>query len=219
VVPTAVAQLHLLSAQLVISEGTQTKDLSSPATGATDLAVLECLQTRIRIIRAWLSAFTSLPPQSPIGFTSLILAQMYHTITCLYRLTTLRDPAWDRSAVRQSVDILTAIDQTVEMFENVAHAMDWVIEDEDDDVWTKHGKMMRHLRTIIESELATIDKSVDAEVAVPEQQVQQGYPDQVAVGGGGLGSGLPFGYTQLDVPMGGLADDQWWSDIFGPWEA
>jgi hypothetical protein len=221
---SAIVQLNLLSTQLTINDGIQAKDLTSPETGTTNLALLAHLHTRLRILSTWLALFLDLPPTAPAGFTTATYAQMFQAITSLFRCTVLRDPAWDRNAVRQTVDPLATMERIAVWCEQVPAAMGWTVEREEDEVFPKHAQMMRAMRAWLEAEIAAADRLAEAEgpegqgQGQGQQQVEAQVQQQIDFGtGGGLAGGLPVGDVQLDIPME-FVDDQWWSDIFGNWD-
>jgi hypothetical protein len=136
------------------------------------------------------------------------MAQMYHVNTSLFRLTVLRDPAWDRGVVRQTVDILSVLDQMAELFDGVPEAMGWDVDSHADNVFPMHSKMVRTMRSLLAAEINAI------EAPSAELEVWRGQPhEQTAAGMLHL-----MGAGHVDVPMA-LTEDQWWGDIFGPWEA
>lgn len=75
-------------------------------------------------IKSWLDIFSSLPPSSYVGWPFHLKVHGLRCLVALYKLSTYEDPAWDREAVRNTVDLLLAMDQMVDRMEQVNDGSD-----------------------------------------------------------------------------------------------
>lgn len=73
-------------------------------------ARLECLWSSVESIKSWLDNFYKIPPSELLGLPFHFWSQMILCITILKYLSVLEDPAWDRQAVRSTIDLMPTID-------------------------------------------------------------------------------------------------------------
>ncbi|GAW22291.1 hypothetical protein ANO14919_118270 [Xylariales sp. No.14919] len=78
---------------------------------------LECLWRSVECIKLWLDNFHKIPPSDLVGLPFHFWAQMIQCVTILKYLSTLSDPAWDCRTVRNTVDLISAIDRTVQQLD------------------------------------------------------------------------------------------------------
>ena len=71
---------------------------------------LECLWRSVEAIKLWLDAFYRIPPSECVGLPFHFWSQVIRCTTILKYLSTLEDPAWDRQAVRNRVNLLSVLD-------------------------------------------------------------------------------------------------------------
>ncbi|KAL4745584.1 hypothetical protein BDW72DRAFT_52736 [Aspergillus terricola var. indicus] len=90
---------------------------AGPFTAGVDR--LECHWRSVDAIKSWLDVFFSLSPAAYVGFSFPFWAQMVRCITVLYRLSIYADPLWDRSAVRQGVDLLHVLDRIADVMQQI----------------------------------------------------------------------------------------------------
>ncbi|KAF8856382.1 hypothetical protein BDZ45DRAFT_475717 [Acephala macrosclerotiorum] len=66
----------------------------------------ECLWRSVNAMKSWFDVFDMLPPSACFGMSFLFWAQFARCVVILYKPSTIEDPAWDRTAVRNTVDLL-----------------------------------------------------------------------------------------------------------------
>ncbi|XXG98263.1 hypothetical protein Hte_004586 [Hypoxylon texense] len=142
--------------ELLINESA----ISKPATPwhEPDLRRFEVYQNCLVSIKSFLDAFFSTPIAvfGSMPFTSY--PQLVRVIRCLHRLTTLQDPAWDRAAVRQTVDLIPTCDKIIGTFEYLKAASTLVAPDAGEDESHNWGLgVFRKMRATWQNELANMD--------------------------------------------------------------
>ena len=114
--------------ELCINEASHTANsgdpiLPTPAAGNSictpSFERLECLWASVNAIKLWLDAFFTLPPSACLGFSFIFWAQLSRCLVTLYRLSTSADPSWDCQAVRNTVDLLVALDRIADRLEMI----------------------------------------------------------------------------------------------------
>lgn len=73
----------------------------------------------VRTARAWVDIFLRIEPAQFILFGFFTWSQLAHVLTCLYRLTLLDEPGWDRAVVRETVDLAQFMDEIIARFNRV----------------------------------------------------------------------------------------------------
>lgn len=73
----------------------------------------------VRTARSWIDIFLRIEPAEYVSFGFFIWSQLSNVLTCLYRLTVLEVPGWDRAAVREAVDLVHLIDEIALRFSRV----------------------------------------------------------------------------------------------------
>ncbi|KAJ5398898.1 hypothetical protein N7465_009387 [Penicillium sp. CMV-2018d] len=98
-----VIQLFLYNAEIIINElsiGTPTISHSP------DPRRLDSLYTSLRATKGWLDVWIELEAEEYLQLSCIIFFQFTRGIVTLYRLTVLEDPAWSKSMVRDTANIL-----------------------------------------------------------------------------------------------------------------
>jgi hypothetical protein len=86
----------------------------------SDMQRYEALEACLSAVKDWFDRHFSIPSYVYIGMTFSYWWDMAHCLLTLYRLTILDDPAWDRRAVRDRIDLLAILDRLKTGFEEVA---------------------------------------------------------------------------------------------------
>ncbi|KAI1775072.1 hypothetical protein F4818DRAFT_452007 [Hypoxylon cercidicola] len=142
--------------ELLINEAA----ISKPATPwhEPDLRRFEVYQNCLVSIKAFLDTFFSTPitMYGSMAFTSY--PQLVRVMRCLHRITTIQDPAWDRDAVRRSVDLIPTCDKIIATFEYLKAASTLVSPDAGEDESHNWGLgVFRKMRATWQNELVNMD--------------------------------------------------------------
>lgn len=153
-----IAQIHYV--ELCINEAAHTANSDAPLLTApgvdgtghvSDFERIECLWRSVTAIKSWLDIFLSLSPSSLRGFSFLFWAQMARCVVILYRLSTLEDPAWDRKAVRNIVDLPLVLDHIAEKLELTSRESGGP---SDDNLFMQFHKLIRMFRALVCTKMA-----------------------------------------------------------------
>ncbi len=186
-----IVQLFMLTTELIVNEAAPKAPLT--VAGTTDLLRLECLERVLACADAWFRIFFSMPDTALLELPLAIFWQLHHNTAALFRLTVLDDPAWDRDAVRRTVDVFEMLERLAVNLEHVPGLTGRNADDEDDAV-------CESVRAIRE-----MKGNWEAEVAAASQ-------------GRGAVADLPGFAGDEDAGMNFL-NDPWLSDMFGGWTA
>ncbi|KAI1379514.1 hypothetical protein F4677DRAFT_334964 [Hypoxylon crocopeplum] len=142
--------------ELIINEAA----MSKPTTpwNEPDLRRFEIYQGCLVSIKAFLDTFFATPIAllGSMPFTSF--PQLVRVVRCLHRITTIQDPAWDRAAVRRSVDLIPTCDRIIGMFEYLKAASALVSPDGGEDESQNWGLgVFRKMRAAWHNEMANMD--------------------------------------------------------------
>ncbi|KAI1098443.1 putative C6 transcription factor [Jackrogersella minutella] len=150
---TLVAQVHYI--ELCINEATHTANssaplLTTPSIGDNDYTSgyerLECLWRSVNAIKSWFDIFFTLSPSAFRGLSFPFWAQLARCTVILYRLSTLEDPAWDRKAVRDVVDLSLVLDQIAKNMEQASREAG---EQSNDDVLMQVSRLLGRFRALV----------------------------------------------------------------------
>ncbi|KXX73648.1 Transcriptional regulator WAR1 [Madurella mycetomatis] len=151
---------HISYTELVIHEAGLAKP-KSPASGTIpDLQRYEAMEGCLSAVRDWFDRHFSIPSYVYVGLTFGYWCHMAHCMLALYRISVLDDPAWDRRAVRNKIDLLGVCDRLKTGFEQVAaqRLLDGGLTVEEDG-FSKFNRMLRTIKSSWAAELAAIDGS------------------------------------------------------------
>lgn len=151
---------HMSYTELVIHEAGLAKP-KSPASGTIpDLQRYEAMEGCLSAVKDWFDRHFSIPSYVYVGLTFGYWCHMAHCMLALYRISVLDDPAWDRRAVRNKIDLLAVCDRLKTGFEQVAtqRLLDGGLTVEEDG-FSKFNKMLRTIKSNWAAELAAIDRS------------------------------------------------------------
>jgi hypothetical protein len=68
-------------------------------------------------IKAWMDTFFSLSPAECAGLSFIHMAQLARCLMVLYRLSTFVHPGWDCNLIRNTLDILSVLDDVAKKLE------------------------------------------------------------------------------------------------------
>ncbi|KAM5372836.1 hypothetical protein ACJZ2D_007293 [Fusarium nematophilum] len=171
---------------------------------------IESMYTCLKAVRAWYDIFFSIPLEELPGAPFALYTQLSQVQVALYRLTTSEDPAWDKDLVRNTADLLSYLDQVIELFGQLDSIYRLKADFDEDTLFVKGAKIMRNIRASWEPALSrhlgsTPSSSTPGGVVGQPRSRQTPNPAQAVMN-------LP------DPNMLDFADITWMSDVFGPWE-
>ena len=176
--------------------------------------------------RAWYDTFFGMPTIEVPGVSFGFFIQLSQTQTALYRLTISDDPAWDKSVLRNSADILDLLSRCIVRFEEVDHAYPQKPGGEGEEtLFTKAVKIMKMLKANWEPALR---QSLWGGMPTPRSLTHStGPPSTLGSVPATTGSTMEAHATPMVVdPNPTLTepgsvdfnDITWMTDVFGPWE-
>ncbi|KAI1208402.1 uncharacterized protein F4807DRAFT_150841 [Annulohypoxylon truncatum] len=152
--------------EVLISESAISKPLAS--WNEPDMRRFEVYQNCLVSIQAFLDAFFELPISllESMPFTSY--PQVVRVMNCLQRITTIQDPAWDRAAVRTSIDLLSTCDKMIAILEYLKASATLASRDGSEDQTHNWGLLVfRKLREAWQNDLDSMDAESTARREVP----------------------------------------------------
>ncbi|KAL7625010.1 hypothetical protein AAE478_004224 [Parahypoxylon ruwenzoriense] len=120
------------------------------SSGVLSLERLELLWRSVRAIKSWIDIYISMTPSDCAGFSFIHMAQMARCLVNLYRLSTYANLAWDCQAVRNTVDLLLALERIAEKLESISKE---VGEKSNDDLFMQLSGMLRKFRAVASAKM------------------------------------------------------------------
>ena len=150
---------HLYSTELAVNEIAL---FETPiVTKHSDFKQLKRLYSCVESIKSWFEVFFTIPPIDYIGFPFSVLSQLVHYLVALYRLSTLKDPAWDKNGVQSTIDLLLTLIQVINNMEQVATVAGLDNHDSTEgDVFSRTAKKLRSVRLEWEAKLRSDDLAI-----------------------------------------------------------
>jgi hypothetical protein len=137
----AVLMLHLYYIEFCLYDEVATW---SPITDDSfGLQTLGCLTKCLSAVKQWIDLFFSFQLATLLAFPFPVHSQLIRCIITLYRLSTFDDPNWKRNLVRDSVDILSVLDQIVDLIERMSINSG---DGKDDEMLGRMAKLFRSVR-------------------------------------------------------------------------
>ncbi|KAI1863722.1 uncharacterized protein JN550_009422 [Neoarthrinium moseri] len=189
---TVTAQLR--STEVAIYELALSPQTSSSAYKIQDYRRREYLQMCLESAKAFMDVFLQIEPAEYCGIPLWLMIQFAHCAQAIYRLSLLDDPGWDRSAVRQFVDVLEILERAAVRMTAAHEACGYSINGSDKGVFTRSAAA---LRATIPQWSAALEQ-VGAIAARPTARTN---PD------------LPVDPMLID-----FTDDTWLTDVFSSWD-
>ncbi|KAK4225743.1 hypothetical protein QBC38DRAFT_253086 [Podospora fimiseda] len=106
--------------ELAIHEITFTKPRGMPNTVIPDMQRYEAMESCLSALKSWFTRHFSIPSYVYVGMTFTYWCNLAHCLLALYRLSVLEDPAWDRRAVRNKIDLIQICERLKIGFEEIA---------------------------------------------------------------------------------------------------
>lgn len=125
---------------------------------APDLRRFEIYHGQLNSVKAWLNTFftTDLRFYGDIAFFTY--SELVLIMVCLHKLTILDDPAWDRSAVRKTIDLVQTLDKLISTFEQLrAAATLWSPRLGEDEAFTWAIGVFQSMKATWKDEVAGLD--------------------------------------------------------------
>ncbi|KAI1460285.1 hypothetical protein F4805DRAFT_388847 [Annulohypoxylon moriforme] len=155
--------------ELLISESA----ISNPSTpwNEPDRRRFQVYQSCLTAIKAYFDAFFSTPVSllESMPFTSY--PQVVRVLKGLHKITTIQDPAWDRAAVRNSIDLVSTCDKIIATLEYLKASATLASRDGSEDESHNWGLFVfRKLKESWQNELEFIDaaNAQNRDVPVPD---------------------------------------------------
>ncbi|KAK1759801.1 hypothetical protein QBC47DRAFT_294045 [Echria macrotheca] len=185
---------------------------------------LECLWRSVHAIKGWLDVFFTMSPGDyalmPFGFG----AQLARCLVTLCRLSVLQDPAWDRQAVRATVDVVAVLDRIGDM-------LGLLTSNSEDTMFSGFLVVIRMFRAWTASKLAVPPLTSSGPGAGPGSLASSGEGEVWSATGTGMGydgsgggsgsGGMVVDEAMLDLNQMAvmqeidLLNDRWLDDFFG----
>ncbi|KAJ5746423.1 hypothetical protein N7520_011605 [Penicillium odoratum] len=184
--------MHVFTAELIIHEWA----IQAPADPQSpELYRLESLCAALHATKNWLDVWLSVSPLVYLGMPFTTFFQFSRVIVSLFKLSTLDDPGWDKTMVRNTANILDYLDRTGY---NMKRCIDNTMSPDDADwsVLEKGIKMVQSIKQGWEPKLMEV-----------------WYPSLPSTGLNG-DEFVPPAPDLAMLPIDGL-DDAWMMQIFG----
>ncbi|KAL9082891.1 MAG: hypothetical protein Q9165_008744 [Trypethelium subeluteriae] len=159
----------------------------------------------VNAIKSWMGVFFSLPPAECAGLSFMHMAQLARCLVVLYRLSTFDHPAWDCVLVRNTMDLMSALDGVTNRLELASRE---VGERSPDDLFMHVSGMVRKFRSNAAAKMAQKATAID----------ETGWMESGEVAGAGVAEAAAIQNSTLLQPMG-PGDDAFLESIFGHFEA
>jgi hypothetical protein len=158
---------------------------------------LECLWQSVENIKSWLDNFYNIPTSELVGFPFHFWSQMIRCVTVLKYLSVLEDPAWDRQAVRNTVDLISTMDRMVRKLDLGSEELCLQC---DDDLFKLLSKLLNRCRVW-----------ADAQWNVPDTGSQHSAKSNAA----SHSSSIPELDEMFWIQSMDLESDQWFENVLG----
>jgi hypothetical protein len=188
--PLDTVLLYISTAEFIIHESAL-KDVSSPS--SPELHRLESLCTCLHAAKSWFDVWITIPGGDYLGMPFTMYFQFSRALVTLYKLSTLEDPAWDKTMVRNTANILEILDRIAYGMKTCAESLN--VNDEEWNIFEKGMRMTQSIKQGWEPKLMEI-----------------WYPNVPA---NDLGGDFVTPTSALEpLPTNGF-DDMWMMEIFG----
>ncbi|KAI2602463.1 hypothetical protein GGR54DRAFT_645021 [Hypoxylon sp. NC1633] len=219
-----VVQSHLCVAELSIADMTlwnvnpwlTTHPHRPPASAATshvDVPKLEAYYASLQASKACLENFLSFQVADYFAFSFSLTLHFGRSAQTLYRLMVVDDPEWDRAIVRNSIDLMGAMEQAANKYTQVPPVCGVEPTGDDPEHMDYFTKAANALRATVPMWSATLEQVVlgigQTGPAPPPID-----PNSQMMSGVGIPVGVPVGeYSSMD-----WMDDPWLTDMMQSWE-
>ena len=124
----------------------------------SDMQRHEAMEACLGAVRGWFDLHFSIPSYIYIGMTFSYWWHMAHCLLTLSRLSILEDPAWNRRAVRNRIDLIAILEQLEAGFDEVAAQRRIATgPTAEEDSFSKFRRLVRTMKTTWAPELAAAE--------------------------------------------------------------
>lgn len=202
VMSKAVIQLHIYS--------TETQIHSIGLFGGTkipDSPRIDSMYAGLLAARAWYDTLFLVPLTDFVGMPFSLYIELAQIHALLYRLTTIDDPAWDKEIMRNTADLGTYLDRTIDLFTKADALYPLRGGPEDVSIFGKCTKVLRNVRSNWEP---AISQNLGG-LPTPSSQVVPGAAPQHT---------LLVDHSMMPDPElpPDFGDINWMTQVFGPWD-
>lgn len=174
---------------------------------------LECLWRSVENIQSWIDSFCSIAPADLVGLPCHFWSQMVMCVTVLKYLSTLGDPDWDCQAVRNTVNLISAMDRMLQRLE--LGGQDPALLRSGDNLFMLLSKLVRKCRVWAE---AWISEPLEMPAALDAAAAAEPPGGSVETGAGGHhrgGSSIPDLDQIAMMHTMDLQSDEWFESVLG----
>ncbi|KAI0889211.1 uncharacterized protein GGS22DRAFT_196844 [Annulohypoxylon maeteangense] len=123
-----------------------------------DIRRFQVYQACLTSIQAYFDTFFSMPFSLLESVPFTCYPQVVRVMKSLHRLTTIQDPAWDRAAVRRSIDLISTCDKIIAMLEYLKASSTLASRDGSEDESHNRGLVVfRKLKEVWQNDLELMD--------------------------------------------------------------
>ncbi|KAK0615620.1 hypothetical protein B0T17DRAFT_510207 [Bombardia bombarda] len=168
-----------------------------------DFQRYELLESSLAAVKSWFELHLSLSSKTYLGMTFIYWCNMVHCIMSLHQLSALDDPAWDRRAVKDKIDILSVCDQLLAAFEGATTMRRVIGPSVHEDTFVTGMKVLKAMRAGFVMELEALERNT--------KEVEVALMDEAAAAANG---------APLPMPLFELGESEnWLADLVGMnWE-
>lgn len=172
-----------------------------------DTPRIDSMYASLVAARTWYDTLFAVPLTDFIGMPFSLYVELAQVHALLYRLTMLDDPIWDKEIIRNTADLGTYLDRTIDLFTKAEALYPLRGTNEDVSIYGKCVKVLRNVRSSWEPAISqhlgglpTPNSQVIPGTAPPPMLVDHSMmpPDQ-----------------ELSADFG---DVNWMTQVFGPWD-
>ncbi|KAH6617733.1 hypothetical protein B0J18DRAFT_371625 [Chaetomium sp. MPI-SDFR-AT-0129] len=169
----------------------------------------EALEACLNAIHDWVDRHFSIPSYVYVGMTFTYWWNMAHCMLMLYKLSVLDEPAWNRRAVRQRLDLLAVCDRLGAGFDDISGPRNELTGPTlEEDSFAKFAKMVRAMKANWAPDLAVVDGHPAA--AASAAAAAAAANNQAFLDTSMEGLNVPFYQTDdSDAFIAGLFDMNW----------
>ncbi|KAK0616755.1 hypothetical protein B0T14DRAFT_568333 [Immersiella caudata] len=169
---------HILFLELAIVESIDIKP-GGQASHAPDLQHFETLEASLQLVKKWFDNHFSMPSYMYTGVTFMYWCNMGKCVTSLVQLAfEVEDPAWDRQAVKERVDIFGILDGVIRGFDDVSGMKrQQSTESVEEDMFTRCARLVRVMRRNWLADTINTDHRLPTGMAVAPQVTLVGQED------------------------------------------
>lgn len=91
---------------------------SQPSSSSTER--IECLYACVAAVKDWFAVFLPISPRVYAHLPLAVFSQMSHCVAAVFRLANIEDPAWDRAAVADTINMVGIVSSMGEKMEEAA---------------------------------------------------------------------------------------------------